>query len=90
MIRSSIPGCAGRARGFTLVELLVALFAMALLSAMAWQGLESVLKAREASRGAVEQAGRLATVLTQWEQDRRRWSTPALPRRCSSTARPCA
>jgi len=69
MIRSSIPGCAGRARGFTLVELLVALFAMALLSAMAWQGLESVLKAREASRGAVEQAGRLATVLTQWEQD---------------------
>jgi general secretion pathway protein J len=36
---------------------------------MAWQGLESVLKAREASRGAVEQAGRLATVLTQWEQD---------------------
>jgi general secretion pathway protein J len=69
MIRSSIPGCAGRARGFTLVELLVALFAMALLAAMAWQGLESVLKAREASRGAVEQAGRLATVLTQWEQD---------------------
>ena len=69
MIRPSIPGCAGRVRGFTLVELLVALFAMALLSAMAWQGLESVLKAREASRGAVEQAGRLATVLTQWEQD---------------------
>ncbi|MFN9746559.1 MAG: type II secretion system protein J [Betaproteobacteria bacterium] len=58
-----------RARGFTLVEVLVALFAMALLSVMAWQGLESVLKAREASRGAVERAGRLATVLTQWEQD---------------------
>lgn len=56
-------------RGFTLVEVLVALFAMAILTAMAWQGLESVLKAREASRGAVEQAGRLATVLTQWEQD---------------------
>jgi general secretion pathway protein J len=36
---------------------------------MAWQGLESVLKAREASRGAVDRAGRLATVLTQWEQD---------------------
>jgi general secretion pathway protein J len=60
---------ADRTRGFTLVELLVALFAMALLSAMAWQGLEAVLKARDASRGAVEQAGRLATVLTQWEQD---------------------
>jgi general secretion pathway protein J len=61
------PGA--RTRGFTLVEVLVALFAMALLSAMAWQGLESVFKAREASRGAVERAGRLATVLTQWEQD---------------------
>jgi general secretion pathway protein J len=60
---------ASRARGFTLVEVLVALFAMALLTLMAWQGLESVLKAREASRGAVERAGRLATVLTQWEQD---------------------
>lgn len=58
-----------RARGFTLVEVLVALFAMAILSAMAWQGLESVLKARDASKGAVERAGRLATVLTQWEQD---------------------
>jgi general secretion pathway protein J len=56
-------------RGFTLVEVLVAIFAMAILSAMAWQGLESVLKAREASRAAVDRAGRLATVLTQWEQD---------------------
>lgn len=58
-----------RPRGFTLVEVLVAIFAMAILSAMAWQGLESVLKARDASRAAVERAGRLATVLTQWEQD---------------------
>jgi general secretion pathway protein J len=57
------------ARGFTLVEVLVAIFAMAILSAMAWQGLEAVLKARDASRGAVDRAGRLATVLTQWEQD---------------------
>jgi general secretion pathway protein J len=56
-------------RGFTLVEVLVAIFLMAILSAMAWQGLESVLKAREASKGAVDRAGRLATVLTQWEQD---------------------
>lgn len=55
--------------GFTLVEVLVALFVMALLSAMAWQGLQAVLSAREASREAVDRAGRLSTVLTQWEQD---------------------
>lgn len=56
-------------RGFTLVEVLVALFAMALLSGMAWQGLEAVLKGRDASKASVDRAGRLATVLTQWEQD---------------------
>lgn len=58
-----------RSRGFTLVEALVALFVMALLSALAWQGLGAVLQGREASRGAVDRAGRLATVLAQWEQD---------------------
>jgi len=56
-------------RGFTLVEVLVALFAMALLAALSWQGLDSVLRSRDASRVAVDDAVRLATVLTQWEQD---------------------
>ncbi len=55
--------------GFTLVEVLVALFLMALLAALSWQGLDSVLRARDASRVAVDDAVRLATVLTQWEQD---------------------
>lgn len=55
--------------GFTLVEVLVALFAMALLAALSWQGLDSVLRSRDASRVAVDEAVRLATVLTQWEQD---------------------
>ena len=58
-----------RGGGFTLVEVLVALFAMALLAALSWQGLDSVLRSRDASRVAVDDAVRLATVLTQWEQD---------------------
>jgi general secretion pathway protein J len=58
-----------RVRGFTLVEVLVALMAMALLATLSWQGLDSVLRAREASRDEVDRAARLATVLTQWEQD---------------------
>ena len=56
-------------KGFTLVEVLVALFAMALLAGLAWQGLDSVLRTREASREAIDRTTRLATVVTQWEQD---------------------
>lgn len=58
-----------RSAGFTLVEVLVALLAMALLAGLAWQGLDSVLRTRDASREAIERTTRLATVLTQWEQD---------------------
>ena len=56
-------------RGFTLVEVLVALVIMAILSAMAWQGLEGVLRARDASRDSIDRTTRMATVLTHWEQD---------------------
>lgn len=55
--------------GFTLVEVLVALLLMAILTAMAWQGLDGVLRARDASRDSIDRSTRLSTVLTQWEQD---------------------
>jgi general secretion pathway protein J len=58
-----------RGRGFTLVEVLVALFVMALLAAMAWQGVDSMLRARDAGQVRIERTLRLATVLAQWEQD---------------------
>ena len=58
-----------RCLGFTLVEVLVALLLMAILSGMAWQGLDGVLRARQSSLQSVESTTRLATVLTQWEQD---------------------
>ena len=58
-----------RSAGFTLVEVLVALLLMAILSGMAWQGLDGVLRARQSSLQSVESTTRLATVLTQWEQD---------------------
>lgn len=59
-----------RARaGFTLVEVLVALLMMALLTALAWQALDGVFRAREDAQRSVDRSSRLATVLMQWEQD---------------------
>lgn len=58
-----------RARGFTLVEVLVALFVMSLLAAMAWQGVDGMLRARDTSQRRLESTLRLNTVLAQWQQD---------------------
>lgn len=55
--------------GFTLVEVLVALFVMALMAALAWQGLDGVLRAREVGRESVDRTMLLATVVAQWETD---------------------
>jgi general secretion pathway protein J len=51
------------------VEVLVALLMMALLATLAWQALDGVLRTRDAGRLAIERTVRLATVMTQWEQD---------------------
>ncbi len=58
-----------RAGGFTLVEVLIALLLMALLTGMAWQALDGMLRARDASREVIDRTSRLATVLVQWQQD---------------------
>lgn len=58
-----------RARGFTLVELLVALLVMAILAALAWQGLAGILRARDGSAEVLDRTLRLNTALVQWEQD---------------------
>lgn len=55
--------------GFTLVEVMVAMFIMAMLAAMAWQGVDGIVRARDASASRLEQTLRLNTVLSQWEQD---------------------
>jgi general secretion pathway protein J len=57
------------AAGFTLVEVLVALFIMALLATLAWQGMDGMVRARDGSARSLDRTMRLNTVLTQWEQD---------------------
>jgi general secretion pathway protein J len=56
-------------RGFTLVEVLVALFIMALMAAMSWQGIDGLVRTRDGARAHGEATLRLGTVLAQWEQD---------------------
>ncbi|KPF57566.1 hypothetical protein D621_07825 [beta proteobacterium AAP51] len=70
--RGSGPGGTAlgrRSAGFTLVEVLVALLVMALLAGLAWQALDTVLRSRDDSQQRLDRTVRLATVLTQWEQD---------------------
>ena len=43
-----------RARGFTLVEVLVALLVMAIMAVMAWQGVDGIARAREISGSRLE------------------------------------
>ena len=56
-------------RGFTLVEVLVAMTVMALMAVMAWQGVDGIVRSRNASQVRLEQTLRLNTVVAQWEQD---------------------
>lgn len=58
-----------RRRGFTLVEVLVALSLMAILAGLAWRGIGGVASVKRASEERVEQSLRTGTVLAQWEQD---------------------
>jgi len=60
---------ATRHRGFTLVEVLVALVIMAIMSLMAWQGVDGIVRARDSNQVRLEQTLRLETVIAQWEQD---------------------
>ena len=58
-------------RGFTLVEVLVALVIMATMAVMSWRGIDALLRSRDIAQTHLDQTVRLQTVLAQWEQDLR-------------------
>lgn len=60
---------APRARGFTLVELLVAIAAMSLMALLSWRGLDGMVRAQEQTRERGDQLLTLQTVLAQWAAD---------------------
>ena len=60
---------ASAATGFTLVEVLVAMMVMAIMAVMAWQGVDGIVRTRDATQSRLEKTLRLNTVIAQWDQD---------------------
>lgn len=67
-MNASIPHIRAQ-RGFTLVEVLVAMVIMAIMAVMAWQGIDGIARSRDASQSRLEQTLRLNTVIAQWDRD---------------------
>ena len=60
---------AAASAGFTLVEVLVAMMVMAIMAVMAWQGVDGIVRTRDATQSRLEKTLRLNTVIAQWDQD---------------------
>jgi general secretion pathway protein J len=58
-----------RARGFTLVELLVALFVMALLAVLAWRGIDGMVRTKSSTEARADEVLTLQVGLAQWTAD---------------------
>ena len=65
-LRSSTPA---RVHGFTLVELLVALAAMALMAGLSWRGLDGMVRAQAQIEQRADAVLTLQAGLTQWAAD---------------------
>lgn len=58
-----------RAAGFTLVELLVALFVLSLLAVLSWQGLDGMVRTQRQTEQRADEVLALQTGLAQWSAD---------------------
>ena len=58
-----------RQRGFTLVELLVALFAMSMLAVLSWRGLDGMTRAQASTQARADEVLTRQTGLAQWGAD---------------------
>ena len=56
-------------RGFTLIEVLVAISVMALMSLMAWRGLDGMLRTQSSLQGRSDEIRTLQAGLAQWQTD---------------------
>ncbi len=60
---------ASRSRGFTLVELLIAIALMALMAILSWRGLDGMARTQSILRERSDQVAALQTGLLQWQAD---------------------
>ena len=67
--RPQAPPLAPAGRGFTLVEVLVAMTIMAVIAAIGWQGVSGMARAREYGTSVTERTLRLAALVNQFELD---------------------
>jgi general secretion pathway protein J len=67
--RPAAPSRASVARGFTLLELLVAISVLAIVSMIAWRGLESLVATRERLQPEGEEVRAMLTAFGQLERD---------------------
>lgn len=58
-------------RGFTLIEVLIALFILALMAAMSWRGVDLVVRSRDGARAHTDAVLRVHATVGQWEADLR-------------------
>jgi len=58
-----------KARGFTLIEVLVAISVMALMSLMAWRGLDGMLRSQSSLQSRSDEIRSLQAGLAQWQTD---------------------
>lgn len=71
----------GRRRGFTLVELLVAIGILALVAVLGWRGLDGIVRARVALTGQLEQSRGMQLTFAQMQSDGEHLASLALLRR---------
>ena len=58
-----------RSRGFTLVEVMVALLIMAILAALAFRGVEALVRAKDAALASTDRTLKMNTGMSQFEYD---------------------
>lgn len=56
-------------RGFTLIEVLIALLIMSLIAAMSWQGVDTMVRTRDVAQSRLDGTLRLQTVVGQLDAD---------------------